>query len=395
MSCFAGRCRDMGRRGLSLVEVVMAMWLLLLASVLAFAVLHRTMKESRRAEHATRAAYLAQQKMESLMAMPLSVVHEGRGAFAAPFEGYHWTLSLKNLGDGFVVVSVRVEGPSEAAYMLQTQRRAQLRRLWFASNRDGLSQLYRVGEDGQELERMTQSAYSDSSPAVSPDGTRVAFVSNRSGRPQIYVMAAQQSSPAWMLVEASQGANEPAWRADGKALAYTTYDRGYAQVFVVDLETRKHVNVTDATRHVTAPAWSPDGRRLAVVVQTTDGSQIATIPSSGGLPRTVTRTAGWNAMPCFSPDGRRIAFMSNRDGNPELYTVDPDGERTQRVTVCVAYDGAPRFSSDGKKLLFWSERGGLPELYVANPDGTAVVKVIRKSVPVRPPYFEKDPSWEP
>ena len=376
---------------MTLLEVVLAMWVLFVSIVLATAVMDRSMKNMRKSEHTTRAAFLAQEKMTETVALSPRHIHPGGGSFAPPFDSYTWRLRVGTQPDGFRLLSVTVDGPADAEFTLYTERRAAPRVVWFTSNRDGVSQLYRIQDDGRELERMTHTQYAENQASISPDN-RVAFVSDRAGHNQILELDPDTGKQFLLVADKSQ---EPAWSPDGKHLAYTGYDQGYSQIFVTNVETGQSTNLTQAFQHASGPTWSPDGQSIAYVVQTTGGSQIESIQVDTADRHPLTPASGWNTSPAFSPDGKTLLFMSNRDGNPDLYAMDVASGSVNRLTRDPAYDSGGRYSPDGKKIVFWSERSGVAELYEMNPDGNGVQKLITKAGPMFRPYFEKDACWEP
>ncbi|MEW6280519.1 MAG: hypothetical protein AB1758_17985 [Candidatus Eremiobacterota bacterium] len=386
------------RRGLTLLEVVLSMWLLILALVLATAVLHRAMREMTRQEHATRAAFLAQDRLEGFVALPSRRLQPSSGSFEPPYQGYRWTLEVQELSYGLLYLQVTVDGPAGARFRLGTQRRSDPALLWLASNREGQrSQLYQVQEDGTDLVRRTRNRFEDSQPAVSPDGREVAFVSDRLGPRQIFRMSAlEREAPARLLVGSPVLAHQPAWSPDGRRLAYTTYEKGFSHVFVLDLDSGLKEDLTPAGSHEHNPVWSPDGRWLALVTLGSQGAcEISLVSPGGTLRRALTRAGGWNTAPSFSPDSRRIAFMSNRDGNPEIYTMALTGGQVERLTRDPAPDTDPRWSPDGKRIAFVSERNGGAQLFVMQADGTRVRPLLPKGEEAPRGYFERDACWVP
>ncbi len=157
-----------------------------------------------------------------------------------------------------------------------------------------------------------QARRSDIQASLSPDRTRIAFSSNRSGNFDIYIMD-----------------------ADGQQVRRLTTD----------------------PRNEGDPVWSPDGSQI--VYTTTRGSttQIALMPADGGESRTLTTTPEANHSPTVSPDGRSVAFVSFRDGNQEIYAMNLDGSNQRRLTRTSERETSPRFFRNGD-LAYVVERGG-------------------------------------
>lgn len=157
--------------------------------------------------------------------------------------------------------------------------------------------------DGCCLQRLTVGRFSDNlSPTFSPDGQRIAFVSNRSGLPQIYVMAADgtgQELFAPFDYGVTGSSNAPDWSPDGLNVAFHRDVAGSPQIFVMDVATRTVRQLTSAGRNED-PAWAPDGRHLAFVSSRTGNRQIWVIDLDTGRIRQVTRL-GEARLPAWSP----------------------------------------------------------------------------------------------
>lgn len=386
----------MRSRGLTLIEVIIAFWLLLSVIVMASAILHQTLRHLREQEHTTRGTFLAQGKLEEFMRVPSSRLAPAQGRFAEPFQDYAWNLTVAERDD-FWELAVDVDGPSRSRATVRAQRRIEPRSLWFASNREGTSQLYRILENGTELKRMTKTRTAESQPTLSPDGTEVAFVSNRAGHNQIFAMPANGSGAARLLVDGKPSASEPSWSPDGRYLAFTGYENGMSQVMVLDLDTGVVDNRSHNGRHESSPSWCPNGQGLLFVMADPQrsGCQIGWMTASGERRRReLTHEEGWNSAPSMSPDGSTVAFMGGQAGNPEIYLMNSGGGARRRLTQDGAYDHAPRFSSDGRCVVFWSERNGAPELFTMDVKGGKLRRVLSKTQ-VLPGQFERDAVWVP
>lgn len=186
--------------------------------------------------------------------------------------------------------------------------------------------------------------------------TKIAFVSDRDSarltdgvpsRPtkEIYIADYDGENQRRLTVDRNL-ALTPAWSPDGRALAYTSYRRGYPDIFV---------------------SFIYDGRLEAPA---RDGPGVH------------------NFLPAWSPDGTRIAFMSNRDGNPEIYVIDRDGRNLRRLTFHPGIDVSPTWSPTGTQIAFTSDRSGSPQIYVIGADGAGLRRVTYET------YCDR-PSWSP
>lgn len=391
---------------MTLLEVIFSLWILFLAIVFATAVLHRLIASSRCQEQLTRAAFLAQQKMEEIAALPAAAVTAGTGCFESPLERYQWRVIVTPLsGDRakMLEIAVEVTTPVREVYTLRTHRRGRSNRLWFASNAPNgqLSRLRTVLEDGTELSEVDTASKScnDSWPCPRPDGKQVAFLSDREKSRQIFVMPSNGSKPPEALTHHPIGVQDFCWSPKGDKIAYTAYSEGFSQIYVLNVLSQKSELISRKGIHEGCPSWSSQGDRIVFTTMSGGaggGTQIAMMNTDGSGRRILADQPGWNTSASFSPNGAKVVFMSNRDADSEIFLLDLEGSGGLRqLTETPGYDNSPRFSPDGKRIVFSSDRRGTTELYLMEADGQNQRPLIEKASRAGQDIFDKEASWEP
>lgn len=180
---------------------------------------------------------------------------------------------------------------------------------------------------------------STTTPAFSPDGSRVAFCSSMGevrGQPdpEIYVADAQGRN-ARRLTNSVGVDISPSWNPrTGQQIAFVSDQSGTPQIYVVDAEGGNLRRVVTSGGDATDPAWSPNGNMIAFSWMPPEGNSkdIYLHDLASGRNLQLTRNAGYNENPSWSPDNRHIVFESDRDGSVQLYSMLADGTRPRPLT---------------------------------------------------------------
>lgn len=199
--------------------------------------------------------------------------------------------------------------------------------------------------------------------------TRIAYITAlpQSGRTTYHLLVADADghNPNEVLASADP-IMSPAWSPDGERLAYVSFEGHKAQIIVQDVFTGARRTVASFPGINGAPAWSPDGRRLALTLSKDGNPEIYLLdPDSGSLQR-LTNNDAIDTEPAWSPDGRSIVFTSDRGGGPQIYRLSLDGGQPERLTFSGDYNAAPALSPDGRYLALVHRQGG--KFYIAVMD---------------------------
>lgn len=215
--------------------------------------------------------------------------------------------------------------------------------------------------------------------------TRISYVTKVGKRFTLQVADADGFN-AQTLVASNEPIISPAWSPDGNKMAYVSFEKKKPVVFVQSLYTGERKVVANFKGNNSAPAWAPDGSKLAVVLTYGANSQIYTISQDGSNLQQVTKSNAIDTEPAFSPDGQWIYFSSDRGGRPQIYKVPASGGSPSRVTFEGGYNVSPRFSPDGRYLTYIRNDGG--SFKVALQDlGTGDVKLLSTGSQDESPSF--------
>jgi TolB protein len=152
------------------------------------------------------------------------------------------------------------------------------------------------------------------------------------------------------LLSSPQPLMSPAWSPDGRKLAYVSFEKHRAAVFIQDIFTGKREELAAFAGINGAPAWSPDGRNIAVTLSRDGNPEIYSMRLSDKTLKRLTVGPSIDTEPVWSPDGRSIVFTSDRGGSPQLYRMPAQGGRAERVTFEGNYNASADFAPDGKTL---------------------------------------------
>ncbi len=193
--------------------------------------------------------------------------------------------------------------------------------------------------------------------------TRIAYVTKAGNRFNLWV-ADSDGENAQSALASAEPIISPAWSANGRQLAYVSFESRKPVVYVHDVATGGRRLIANFRGSNSAPAWAPDGRTLAVTLTRDGGSQLYTIAATGGEPRRLTQSGSIDTEPLYSADGRSIYFVSDRGGAPQIYRMAATGGEPQRVTFTGTYNISPALSPDGKWLAYISRISGAFKLQV-------------------------------
>ena len=266
-----------------------------------------------------------------------------------------------------VVVPVIVEGAVSSG------------RIVYGSLRDGNEEIYIMGSTGST--RLTSNTARDRDPVLSPDGTKIAFYSDRDGTGAIWVMNADGTNP--VKLTSGNGDIQPAFSPDGSKIVFSSFrldieadlPERTTDLWVMNADGTGQAVLFNGELGASNARFSPDGSRIVFGY----GWHIWIMDADGANQEQLT-TQESNMAPSFSPDGTKVVYASDVNGefsgaDFNVWVMNPDG--TAKVQLTSGFNGAgtPTFSPDGTRIVFHSTRSGNTDLYVINSGGTNEVRL--------------------
>ncbi|MDP9341728.1 MAG: DPP IV N-terminal domain-containing protein [Actinomycetota bacterium] len=244
-------------------------------------------------------------------------------------------------------------------------------RIVFVGGQTGNADIYSINPDGTGLVNLTHDPGDDSQPAVSADGTKIAWISDRdAGNRDVYVMNADGTGVQRLTTD-PYSESWPSFSPDGTRIVFGSnidikHDTD-PQLYVMNADGSNVVRLTDDGSFDDQARFSPDGSKIAFTSFRGGDAEIYVMNADGSNQTNITHNEAFDEYPAWSPDGTLIAFRTNRDEDPEIYTMKPNGsEQTDFTNDHSFRDEFPAWSPDGTELAFTSNRGA-----ASNPSGPA------------------------
>jgi len=222
--------------------------------------------------------------------------------------------------------------------------------------------------------------------------TELAFVSNRGGSKEIWVMDADGTS-ARAATRNRSLSSFPDWDPAGQSVVYTSYrHRNRPSLFMVARGPNSPGRILaglNGGKPIYRGVFDRSGRRLAIVMSADGNTELFTVERSGGGLRRLTKNGSIDVSPSWSPDGSRLAFVSDRTGAPQVYVMNADGSNQRRLTFQGNYNTSPAWSPDGRWIAYETQVGGQFDIWLIDPEGQSNVPLVTHG------RTDEHPTWSP
>lgn len=269
-------------------------------------------------------------------------------------------------------------------------------RIAFVSNRTGTKELYVMDYDGQNVRRVTRTDSINLVPTWSPDARSLAFVSFMERNPDLFFLSVEDGALRRVKLPFSwRGSfNGGAYSPRGDLFAFGVSREGNSDIWVMNPNDGSGLRqITNHFAQDVAPAFSPDGRQVVFVSDRGGNPTLYVADARGGDARRLVYEGRYNVSPSWSPKGDRIAFACQNDrARFDICVVNPDGTALARLTSEGSSD-SPSWSPDGRFLAFESNRDGARRIYVMNANGGNPRRIVPAGLGGQ--GDDTAPAWSP
>ena len=300
--------------------------------------------------------------------------------YQIPTSAANLRLTAHSISDLIFEALLKIKGAfaTRIAYVTVEKRDAKTR----------ISKLQIADSDGYGARTILESQQPLMSPAWSPDGNQLAYVSFEDQNSAIYIQDIRTGQRERVM--SGSGINSsPAWSPDGGRLAITLSRDGNPEIYLLDIASKRLTRITNNEAIDTEPAWAPDGQSLVFTSDRGGGPQIYRVAAGGGTPQRLTFNMGnYNARASFSPNGKLLVMVNGGSGGYRIAVLDLTTGSHQVVTNATL-DESPSFAPNGSMIMYATMGARGTELAATSVDGRVKQRLALQVGEVR------EPAWGP
>jgi TolB protein len=264
----------------------------------------------------------------------------------------------------------------EIVYLFSGRRGVSSTQIAFVSDKTGNKEIYVMHADGSNPRRVTGNGSINLFPSWSPTGDTLIYTSMRGGWFDLWTLTRGPNRGHRLLNDPSHK-YRGVWATHDKSIAITMHKGGNTDLYSMRYGRQGLRRLTTSRFIDNSPSWSPDGKRIAFMSDRSGSPQIYVKDLKSGDERRLTFRGSYNASPAWSPQGNWILFTGKTStGSFDIYVIDATSGYTTPLVVHPRGDEDPAWSPDGRKIVFSSARRGRKELYQVDFDGRNLRRIV-------------------
>ena len=257
-------------------------------------------------------------------------------------------------------------------------------RIYFVSDRTGSKEIWAMDYDGKNQQQITRYNSISLHPAVSPDGSRIAFTTYVEGLPAIYVHSLETNRRLTFYNQKASLNMSPNFHPNGQQIAFASSATGHAQIYLADLDGRNFRRVSYTRALEVSPAINPKtGAQIAFTSGRTGIPQVYVMDIDGANVRMLSLGGGDAVEPAWDPQGENITFAWTRGfepGNYNIFVVNVATQDLVQLTYGAGRNENPYFSPSGTHIVFSSDRLGDTQIWTMRADGSDLKRLTSRGL---------------